>query len=330
MLLGRDGPAECYVPRMLRWPAILVVILVLVGCGGATPQVVSPTDSATIEPAVAEPPPRARDTADRAAAIVGANLRVLLHVDRVKDHPLAPRLVSMKAWGGILEATGIDPLTDVDRAFVAAKNARDQRAVMAVAEHHVGPERLKAAIEQLVADSGPDGALLPELGVLAAKVKVRGRESVVLAVTPTLLVVTSDDFANAATTLANSGGLPDPVGPEAVSAQVERPSATLKAPRAPRVPKTISRAEATVTMAPDGGADVLIIGQSTDTKQAERDAKALTKEVDRATTVKVAIVRIRAFDPVRFTAADDRVEGRRHVTSGELNTLLGFAEMMAK
>lgn len=313
-----------------RWLAFVVVALALVGCGGASPDVVSPDDSARVEPVVVEPPPRARDTAERAAAIVGAKVRVVVHVDRLKDHPLAPRLVSMKAWGGIFEATGIDPLEDVDRAFVAAKNARDQRAVIAVAEHHVDEQRMKAAIDQLVAESGADGRLLPELGVLAAKVNVRGRQSVVLAVTPTLLVVTSDDFAQAATTLASTGGLPEPTGPEAALAHVDRPSDTLKAPRAPRIPKTIHRADATVTMAPDGGADVVIVGQSTDAAQAVIDAKALTEEIDRATTVKVAIVKIRAFDPVKFAATEDRVEGRRHVSSSELNTLLGFVEMMAK
>ncbi|HHH27011.1 MAG TPA: hypothetical protein ENK57_01500 [Polyangiaceae bacterium] len=317
--------------RPRRWLVPFTVAFGLSACGGVTPKVDSPADSTATEPAaVAAPPPVIRDTADQAARIVDAKLRVLLHVDRVKDHPLAPRLVSMKAWGGLLEAAGIDPLEDVDRAFVAAKNARDPRAVIAVAEHHVSEERLRAAIDEIVAGSGPDGKLLPELGVLAAKVKVRGRESVVLAVTPTLLVVTSDDYAKAATALAATGGLPEPGGDEAVRVRAERPSETLKAPRAPRVPRTISEVEATVTMASDGGADVLIVGQSTNPAQAKADASALTEAVDRATTVEVAIVKIRAFDPVTFAAVDDRVEGRRHLSWNELNTLLGFAEMMAR
>lgn len=313
-----------------RWLTLFVVVLGLIACGGGTPDPASPVPTSSLEPSGSPPAPAPRDTAERAAAIVGAKLHVLLHVDRVKEHPLAPRLVSMKAWGGILDATGIDPLEDVDRAFVAAKNARDQRAVIAVAEHHVDEERLRKAIDELVVQSGPDGKLLPELGVLAAKVKVRGRSSVVLAVTPTLLVVTSDDFAQAATALSATGGLPDPTGPEAVIARADRPSETLKVARAPRVPKTIQRAEATVTMASDGGADVTIVGQSTTAEQAKVDAEALTKAVDEATTVKVSIVKIRAFEPVTFTAAEDRVEGRRHLSSSELNTLLGFAEMMAK
>lgn len=325
--------ARCYgLPMLplLRWLTVLAAALGLAACGGATPDPATPTDALDVEPAVATPPPAPRDTADRASAIVDAKVRALLHVDRVKDHPLAPRLVSMKAWGGLFEATGIDPLADVDRAFVAAKNARDQSAVIAVAEHHVSQERLKAAIDKLVIDSGADGRHLTELGVPAAKVNVRGRSSVVLAVTPTLLVVTSDDFATAAAGLASTGGLPEPTGPEAVLARAVQPSETLKAHRAPRVPKTISEVKATVTMAADGGADVLIIGQSTNDSQAVADAKELTEAVDRATTVKVSIVKIRAFEPVTFTADGDRIEGRRHLAGGELNTLLGFAEMLAK
>jgi hypothetical protein len=234
----------------------------------------------------------------------------------------------MDAWGGIFEATGIDPLEDVDRAFVAAANARDQGSIIAVAEHHLPTERVASAVDHLVREGGPDGRHLDDLGVPAVRVDLRGRKSVLLAVRPTLLVVTSDRFAKEAAKLSDTGGLPEPTGPEAVVAVADQPSKTLKVRRAPRVPKTIARAEATVIVAPDGGADVHVVGDSTDPQQAKKDAAALTKAIDRATTVKVSIVKIRAFDPVRFKAVESRVEGRRHVTPAELSMLVSLAERL--
>jgi hypothetical protein len=305
--------------------AFLAAVAVLAsGCGSA--KVVDPAvpDGEDVTP----PPPR--DTHERAAAIVNAKLRVLLHVGRVKDHPLAPKLVKMEAWGGLFEATGIDPLADVDRAFVAAANANDQRAVIAVAEHRVAEARLTAAIGKLVIDSAGDGEHLDGLGVPAAKVMIRGRKSVVLQATPSLLVVTSDGFAKAAAALASTGGLPEPDGGEAMKASAERPSENLKVRGAPRAPKTLSRADATVTMTPDKGADLLVEGQSTDPKQARADAAALTAAIDDATTVKISIVKIRAFEPIRFAPDGDRIVGKRHLTQGELGTLFDFAQMMAK
>ena len=308
----------------LRALLLVVVALLTVGCGGATPEpAVSP-------PAAPEPIPPPRDAHEVATSLVGAKITALIHVDRMRGHPLAPRIVKMDAWAGIFEDTGIEPLEDVDRAFVAAADARDQENALVVIEHHKDEAAVKAALSKLVARSGSDGRWLDGYDFPAARVKVRDRTSVVLAVTPTLLVVTSDRLASGAAQLRASGGLPEPDGPEALIADVAQPASTLKAHGVPPIPKTLSHAHATVTMVKGGAADVAIDAQSTNAEQARADAETLTKEIEDATTIKIAIIKVRAFAPVTFEAEESVVKARRRVTQGELETLLGLVQMLAK
>lgn len=291
----------------------------------------APTVAEIPEPVVVEAPPAPpRDAHLRAVEVVGAKVTAMVFVERIRDHALAPRIAKMDAWAGVLEGTGIDPLHDVDRAFVAGRNLSDQAGAIAVAEHHVPPERIAAAMKKLVEDSGEEGGWLDDFPFPAAKVAVRGRRSVVLAPTDALLVVTSERFAAAVRDWQDSGGLPDPVGPEALIAEVLQPSETLVAPRVPPIPETISRAQATVTFVASGDAEVHIEGESADPAQAEADATALTDAIDDATTVKISVVKIRAFEPVVFRADGDRVKAARRVSRKELDTLLGLAEMMSR
>jgi len=304
---------------------VWIMALTLVACGGAPPLGAEIPDDAE---AAAAPLPRNAD--ELAAKAVGAKLTALVFVGQLRDHPLASKVAAMDAWGPIFDGTDIEPLKDVDRAFVAAGNLRDSETVIAVAEHHVEPARVEQAIDTLVERSGADGKRLDEFAFSAARVKVDGRKSLVMAVTPELLVVTSESHADAAAKLAQSGGLPDPSGPEAVIAAAQQPATSLKARGVPKIPSTIEAARMTVTMKDGGGALVHLVGDSTNPKQAKKDAAVLTKRVDKATTVKISFIKVRAFAPVAFKAKGSRVEAKRHVTAAELQTLLSFAQMLAK
>jgi hypothetical protein len=305
---------------MLR-AAILLCLSLLVACGGG---------SNTATPAVPDGEPAPRDAHERAAAAIGARMSAMVHVDRLREHPLAPRVAQLDLWGPVFDGTDIDPIADVDRVFAAGRTLRDQEAGIVVAEHHVEPERLKKGIGTLVEKSAPDGAWLTGYDFPAAVVKVRGRKSVVLAVTPTVLVVTSPAYEKAAAALAGTGGLPEPDGPEALVARSEQPSDTLKLDPVPPIPATISEARVGIIMAEDGGADVAIEGQSTTPDQAKADAETLTKQVDDATTLKVSVIKVRAFDPVVFTADGSLVKAHRRLTKTEIETLVGFASMFAQ
>ena len=109
-------------------------------------------------------------------------------------------------------------------------------------------------------------------------------------------------------------------------ARAEDPSRTLKLRRAPRIPKSLQTALATVTLTKKGGAHVRFVADSTNEKQAKKDARALTRSVDNATSVKVSIIRVRAFEPIRFRAKGQQVVAERRLSKRRIEQLLSLAK----
>jgi hypothetical protein len=293
--------------------------LTSLACGPATPE---PAGPVTSQDAV-------RDAHALAAKVVSARVTMIIYMDRVRKHPVAPRIAALDAIGEAFEGTDIKPIDDVERAVLAAKTARAQEDAIAVAEHQLTEERIKTAMTQMIAQSGDEGRWLTGYPFPAAKVVVKKRNTVVMAVTPTLLVVTSPKHAKRAATLQNSGGIPDPTNEAAIVADANQPSSSLKAPGVPPVPKTVSHLYADLTLREaDGSADLVIDGKSTDEAQAQADAQQLTADIEKAATVKVALFKFQAFEPFEFTPDGNMVRARRRVSQKELDSLLMLAAMM--
>jgi len=314
--------------------ALLTSQIGLVACGGATPEPTTPKPGGSPEPAggASTLPPPTPDAHERAVAATGARIRGLLHVSRVRSHPLAPELIALaEAQTKVLEGTGITPLDDVDRVFFAAKSARDPEAVMAVLEHHVEPERLKQAMQTMVDRSGEEGQWLDEEPYPAAVVVVEERRSLVAAVTPTLLVITAPQLREQTRTLMASPGLPEPQGAEAVYAFVSEPRKTLGHPKGtPPIPETLAFAEATITFQDNGDADLHVEGQSADTAQARADADEINEAIMDATSTKMGSVRVQVIQPIVFEAEGNMLKGDRHVSLAEMQTAVGLAKMAGK
>lgn len=300
--------------RVCPWLVAFGLALLVISCGGAARK-----------PALAEEEaPRPRNAAVIAQSIAGGKVSALVYADRARGHPITARLAAMDLWAPVLEGTGIDPQRDLARAFVTAPNVRAERRAVAVLEHTLAPEKLAAGLDALLAKSDPPGARLDNIGVRAVRVTIKGRTRVVAVIEPSFLVVLPESKARDAVRFAGTGGFPDPKGQEAATLAAVDPARTLKAPNAPRVPSTIASLNALVTLAPDGGADLDIEGPSTSPEQAQADAAELTASVERATTVRVAILKIRVFDPVTFVAEGARVKAKRHITSTEVDRIFGL------
>lgn len=326
------------VARLVSLRRLLVTLVApaLVACGGPpaagpAPAVPAPID-ATSAAATPEPPPTPppRDADRRLVRALDPNIVAIVHLADAKAHPLAPQVAELDAVKGVIAGTGIDPVEEVDRVFVAAQDLADGRQVAALAEHHADPTKVEAALKKMVADSGEAGAWLEDHPFPAARVEVEGRTSVVMLVLPTLLAVTSEQLAPKLDVLAGTGGLPEPTGEAAVVADVRRPAENLRARGAPAIPPTLSKVHAELTFLDGGDARLDVDAQSTDENQARLDAKRLTDAIDDATSVKVSIIRVRAFDPVRFRSEGDRVVARRRITKAEMTSLLGFAKMLQR
>ncbi len=316
--MARHSPIPARFTRRLVVAASLALAAALAaGCGGAASAAKAPAEAAA---------PRARDAALIAQDLCGGKIGVIVHGDRVRGHALAGKIGALEFWKPVLEGTGIDPVKDLDRAFLTAPSSKEPG--VAVAEHGLSDERVRAAIEKLIARSDPPGKWIDDLGVPAARVRVRGQPAVVAMPREGILVVVPEALAAGVKRFAATGGLPEPVGPEAALANAVDPHTTLRAPRAPAVPETVRQASATVVLTADGGADVQFDGLSASEDQATADAEAMTRSVEAATTVKIAFVQVRFFEPVLFKAAGDHVKAKVHLGPAEIDRLLGLVQAL--
>lgn len=297
---------------------ILAFVAPLVSCGGDAKPPETPE----------APAPKPRNAAEIARSIVGAKVGVLVYADRARNHPVGEKAAALNVWQPVLEGTGIDPQRDLERAYVAAPSVRSGDKVIAVAQHKLAPERIQAAVEALIGKSKPPGEWIEGAKVPSARVTVRGQTRVVAIVDEAFLVILPEAFARDAARFAGTGGFVDPEGPEAAVLTAADPSETLKAPRAPRIPATVKSARATVTLRDDGGADVAATGQSVSPEQAKEDAVALTEAVDDATSIKVAIIKLRLFGPVKFEAEGDVVKSNQRLTADEIDKLFGLVSLV--
>ncbi len=291
------------------------------GCGGTKPEPQSAVE------AVPTPP---RDAAVVAREVVGAKIGAMIRVDRMRSHPLTPKLIRLGHATDLFEGTDVDLLRDATLAYVASTGiTRKDRAVVVV-RHQLDDARVRSALETVMQRSDPPGRWLEGTRVAAAVVKVRGHERVVGLPASGFVVVLPVDLSAQVDQFAGPLELRAGDGPEAVRAEIDSPSRALRARHAPRIPDTISRAEVRMVVRDDGGADVFAEGQSNSPEQAKADARTLTRSVADATSAKVAFVRVRFFRKVPFRAEGDRVKAEMKMSGKELAKILSMADLAVR
>jgi hypothetical protein len=307
------------------WALLLIVCLTptgSIGCGATTAE---PQTPVTVEPV---PTPQPRDAAELARQMAGAKIGTMIRVERLRGHPAGERLVRFGQVGEVFEGTDVDLLRDASIAFIASTGiTRDDTAVVVV-QHSLAEEQVRSAIEVIMARSDPPGQWLESTKVLAARVKVRGHERVLALPSSDFLIVLPTAMASQVDAFAGPLKLTTWDGPEAVVATVDQPSESLRAQHAPAVPNTISQAEVRVVLHAEGGLDIAADAQSTTPEQAAADADALTRSVDKSTTMKVAFVRVRFFRKVPFRAEGDHVKADVKMSAKEVAQLLAMAQML--
>ena len=289
-------------------------LLLAVACSGSNP--VDPTSpSAASE--------RPKDAAGIAASLVDGRIQVLVHVDRVRPHPVGPKLLSLGPLPELLEGSSFDPLRDVTRAVVVANNARQERAVV-FAEHTVDPAKIPTIVEELVQKSEPRGQVMGAAPDYQVKVSKKGREGVICFIGPRFVAVVPPDLAARCPAFDETGGLPGPRGEEAADVAVREPADSLRAANVPRIPPSVTGLTAQVFLAEGGGATIDALGQSSEATAAA-DAAELTRNVDAATSLNLGIFKVRAFGPVVFQPEGDKVKSRLALSPAEIEQLLSLA-----
>jgi hypothetical protein len=287
------------------------------GCGGKTP---APLTAAHV-PAPAQP----RDAAPIADALISARMGTWVYPDRIRSHPIGAKLTALNLTADLLEGTGIDVLRDAQRAYVASTGITQQDRAVLVVQHRLEAAQLRQSLELVRQRSSPPGAWQQGTQVPSVRVRVQGHERVIGLVEPDFLVVLPTDLGPQIDSFAGLLVLDEPEGDEAARARIDKPSETLRAQQAPPIPPTLARADVRVTLQADGGAMIRADAVSTDEQQAQADATALTDAIERATTLQIAIVRIRMFKRVPFRAEGNHVKADMPLSASEIDQLLTIA-----
>ncbi len=269
------------------------------------------------------PPPKPKDAAQIAQALVGGRVSGLVWVDRVRTHAVGRKLMALGPARELLDGTSVDPLQDLERIFVTGPSANESRVVF-FGEHTIADARIPSVLADLVRKSEPPGQMLPDIPYPAVRVQKKRFSGVIAFVPPKFVVALPEDLLGGLGSFERTGGLPDPTGPEAARIVAMEPSKTLRARGAPRIPDSITAGDATIILNRDGGATVNAIGQSASAEQAPSDARELTESIDDATSVRLGPVRIRAFRQVVFAPQGDKVVSKVDLSKAEIDQLLGL------
>ncbi len=311
-----------FLPKLGSLVASSLLVLAA-ACGGAD------TGSTGSYPTAENGKPK--NAADLAVNLVGGKVTTFVAIDRMRSHPVGPKILSLPMVADMLEGTGIDPLKDLERVFVTGPATNSPRLVT-FAEHNLDAKAAHAALSSPSSRRAtPPGQLvIPAQGYEAARVTIKDRTGVIAMLPPHFLVVVPEDLASPIPDFEASGGLADLTGPEAVRSTALDPGNTVKGSRVPDIPTTITKGTLTILLKPDGGADVDMVGDDANADSAISDAKALAVSVDKATSMKVMGMTLRAFAPIKFVSEGNEVKGHLGLSKDELEGIVNLAPSLAQ
>lgn len=271
---------------------------------------------------------------DKRVVDPNANVQLLVHNDRVRRHPLGqrigPLLRNVYQWRDFFGPTAIDPIQDIDRMLIVGPQLRDSREVVAILQFNVPQERVRAAVDVLVARD-PEGSWL-DAGVPVAKAHADRGERAFVFPSPQVLVVTPPSAQASAQRLSKKFRLPAPKGDEIALAKLATPwRAFLGLPVA--IPKTIRSAELRLSPMPDGGVTIDILAHDETEALAVADARALTRALQLATSLDLGLFGAVLFGTSQkkfiqkgsFEADGADIRGEIVLTRAQVETLLELA-----
>jgi hypothetical protein len=262
-----------------------------------------------------------------------ANVQLLVHNDRVRQHPLGgrigPLLRSVYQWRDFFGPTAIDPVRDIDRMLIVGPQLRDSREVVAILQFNLPQERLRSAVDALVARD-PEGSWLDASVPVATARADRGERAFVFP-SPQVLVVTPPSALAAAQRLPRKFRLPGPKGDEIAVAKLTSPHrAFIGLPVV--IPKSIRSAEARLSPTGDGGIVIDILAHDETEPLAIQDAKALGVAIEAATSLDLGVLgailgtsKKKFIERATFEADGTDIRGEIVLTRQQVETLLGFA-----
>lgn len=316
-------------PRLSRLVALAcATLLASIGCSPAA------TDAQVVDPTVAEAttgpevPQKPRNAHEIATELISGQIGAFIYMDKVRGTPTGDRLLKIPMVADELEGTGLDPQKDLERVYIASPDSQSRRAIL-FGEHNLDAEGAHKALQTVLAKSDPPGQAIPAEGFEAVKVTIKKQTGVVAMLPPNFLVVVPEDLVDHIRDFEKSGGLPIHDGPEALIAAAKNPGQTVRLPRFPRLPETLTTGLMTVLLKPEGGAVVDMSGEDANGEKAIEDAEVMTENFNKATSVQISIISIRLFDPIKFKAEGNVIKGRLTLSQEEVDRLAQVAQSFA-
>ena len=262
-------------------------------------------------------------------------MQLLVHTDRVRQHPLGarvgPLLRNVYQWRDFFGPTAIDPIRDIDRMLIVGPQLRDSRDVVAILQFNLPQERIRAAVDVLVARD-PDGGWL-DAGVPVAKAHADRGERAFVFPSPQVLVVTPPSAQASAERLPRKFRLPAPKGDEIALAKISTPWRAFLGIQGVVIPKSISSAELRLSPRSDGGLVIDILAHDETEPLAKSDAQALTAALVAATSIDLGMFGAVLFGSSRkkfiehgsFEPDGTEIRGEIVLTRPQVETLLELA-----
>jgi hypothetical protein len=263
-----------------------------------------------------------------------ANVRLLVHMSRVREHPLGkqigPMLRAVYQWRDFFGPTAIDPVRDIDTLMLVGPQLRDSSQVVAILQHHVPEDQMRKAVDALVVRDTEGGHWL-DAGVPAAIASADRAPRVFVMPSSRIVVVATPTTQDAALKLPRKFSLPKPKNQEAVLLHLATPHRAVRGLPI-RVPESIKWARILVTPLPDGGALAEVEAEDESEESARQNAEYLERAINALTELNLGLLgdilgtgRHRFIEKSRFTSEGNKIHGSTRATAEQLSTILGFA-----
>jgi hypothetical protein len=262
-----------------------------------------------------------------------ANVNLLLLSDRVRQHPLGPRigklLTNFPQWSSFFATAEIDPVRDLNRMLIVGPEFRRSADVVAIIQHRLGREVLRKAIDRLV-QRPPRGRWL-KAKIPAARAHADRAERLFVLPAANLLVVAPLHLEKQLLS-APPLKFPAPDGREAVVLHVRSPSHSLRGlPLA--LPESIAWLRLDVLVLDNGGAELRVTAEDGSPELARSHGQSLSLAINALTNPDLgalgALLGLRSIafvDPIELRSSGSRIYGQVEVSRAQLERLLSLAE----
>ena len=259
-----------------------------------------------------------------------ANVRLIIDTEKLRSHPLGPRvgllLARVHQWRDFMGPTGVDPVQDIDRVLIVGPQLRRTGDVVAVIQHRLGRERMRGAIDALVTRD-PNGAWLDD-PVPVARASADRAERYFVLPSERIVVVTPKSALDAAKAMTRTLKIPALVGSQVATAYVATPHRAFRGMPL-SVPESIKWARARVTPLAGGGARIEIEAEDASAEQAASSARDLEREIVAATQINLGFLGVQRFvQKVSLHSEGTHISGEILLTEKQLNSIFEMAEVL--